>query len=262
MLCHFTWRKLQEHTLDSARFGADIFEGLPVVFAHLEVVADAHADPDAEPVADKDVEEDIVPPALVEVGQEVAEENLREFPHDGDAPANAVVPDDQGLHAPAPVVAKCEPVQTVVEFLSADVPAVDSVLLLTVDGVVLHPRVQPDDDGPGRVVVLVEEELDEEEVEDGDAEDAPPDSGVRPDEGSVGQRQHGDDHEEDEDPDQSGEDVAVPGESVVPGEGSVGQPEDTDHHQADGLGLVEILCKKERVQDLFRNQFLKQQREQ
>merc|ERR1712027_153109 len=59
------WRKLQEHPLDPARFGADVFEGLPVVLAHLEVVADAHADPDAEPVADEDVEEDIVPPALV-----------------------------------------------------------------------------------------------------------------------------------------------------------------------------------------------------
>ena len=91
LFSHFTWRKLQEHPLDPARFGADIFEGLPVVFTHLEVVADAHADPDAEPVADEDVEEDIVPPALVEVGQEVPKRHLRQLPHHGDAPADAVM---------------------------------------------------------------------------------------------------------------------------------------------------------------------------
>ena len=89
----------------------------------------------------------------------------------------------------------------------------------------------------------MEEELDEEEVEDRDAKHAPPDSGVGPDERSVGQRQHRDDHEEDEDPDQPGKDVAVPGERVVPGEGGVGQPQHADHHQADGLGLVEKLWK-------------------
>ena len=116
----------------------------------------------------------------------MTKEDLRKLPHDGDAPADAVVSDDQRLHAPAPVVTKCKPVQTVVEFLSTDVPAVDPVLLLTVDGVMLHVGVQPDNDGPHGVVVLVEQELDEEQVEDGDTEDTSPNGGVRADEGPVG----------------------------------------------------------------------------
>ena len=57
------WRELEEHPLDAARLGADVLEGLPVVLAHLEVVAHAHPHPDAEPVADQHVEENVVPPA-------------------------------------------------------------------------------------------------------------------------------------------------------------------------------------------------------
>ena len=77
------------------------------------------------------------------------------------------------------------------------------------------------------VVVLMKEELDQQEIEDGDSEDASPEGGVRSSEGSIGQGEDGDDHEEDEDTDEAGEDVVVP-VHVIPGEGRVGQGQHTD----------------------------------
>ena len=89
-----TWSELQQSPLDPARPGTNVLEGLPVVLAHLKVVAHAHPHPDPEPVADEDVEEDVVPPALVKVGQEVPERHLSQLPHHRDAPADAVVPEE------------------------------------------------------------------------------------------------------------------------------------------------------------------------
>ena len=58
------------------------------------------------------------------------------------------------LHPPAPVVTEGEPVQVGVEPVPGDVPAVHAVVLLAVDGVVGHLRVNPDDDGSHRVIIL------------------------------------------------------------------------------------------------------------
>jgi len=56
------------------------------------------------------------------------------------------VTNDQSLHAPAPIVSEGEPVDVAPEPLEGDVPTVDAVLLLAVDRVVGHLRVEPDDD--------------------------------------------------------------------------------------------------------------------
>ena len=71
---------------------------------------------------------------------------LSEFPHDGNTPADSVMPDDERLHAPAPVVAEREPVQVTPDPFEGDVPTVDAILLLAVDRVVGHLRVEPGDD--------------------------------------------------------------------------------------------------------------------
>ena len=113
-----------------------------------------------------------------------------------------------------------------------------SIYLFTVNGVVCHGGVYPDNYCADSVVVLVKEELDQEEIQDGDSEDTSPEGGVGTGEGSVGQGEDGDDHEEDEDTDEAGEDVVVP-VRVIPGEGRVGQGQHADDQQADGVGLVE-----------------------
>ena len=79
---------------------------------------------------------------------------LCEFPHDRYAPADAVVPDDERFHAPAPVVPEGEPVKVTPEPLEGDVVAVDAVLLLGVDRVVGHARIEPHDYRPNGSVVL------------------------------------------------------------------------------------------------------------
>ena len=179
---------------------------------------DEHSGEDSHSVAEEDVQDNVVPPALVEVGEEVAEDHLSKLPHDGDAPEKSVVPDDQGLHAPAPVVAEGEPVKVGVELAWGDVPAVRAVLLFAVDCVVLHFGVEPDDHTPDRLVVLVDEELEEEEIHDGGTKDTSPEGRMRPGERSVGEGEDGDDEEEDRDPDQPAVDVAVNVSCLVPGD--------------------------------------------
>ena len=110
--------------------------------------------------------------------------------------------------------------------------------LLTVNSVVCHGGVYPDNYCTNSVVVLVQEELDQEEIQDGDSEDTSPEGGVGTGEGSIRKGEDGDDHEEDEDTDEAGEDVVVP-VRVIPGEGRVGQGQHADDQQADGVGLVE-----------------------
>ena len=51
-------------------------------------------------------------------------------------------------------MAECEPVKVAPYPVDGDVPAVDAILLLTVDRVVLHLRVNPNDHRPDGVVVL------------------------------------------------------------------------------------------------------------
>ena len=69
---------------------------------------------------------------------------------------------------------------------------------------------------------------------------------MRSSEGSIRQSEYGDDHEEDEDTDETGEHIVVP-LRVISGEGSVGESQDTDEQQADGVGLVEELYNDNHV---------------
>jgi len=80
---------------------------------------------------------------------------LSKLPHDGDTPAYSIMPYDKSLHAPAPVVSKREPVDMAPKSLEGDVPTVDTVLLLVVDRVVRHLRVEPDDDVPDGLLLLL-----------------------------------------------------------------------------------------------------------
>ena len=89
---------------------------------------------------------------------------------------------------------------------------------LDADCVVLHLGVEPDDHTPDRLVVLVDEELEEEEIHDGGTKDTSPESRMRPGERSVGEGEDGDDEEEDRDPDQPTVDVAVNVSCLVPGD--------------------------------------------
>lgn len=68
--------------------------------------------------------------------------------------------------------------------------------LLCIDPVVAHFGVDPDNDGFDCGIVLVDQKLDHEEVDDGEAEHHAPQNGVRTGEGAVGEGQGGDDQEE------------------------------------------------------------------
>lgn len=48
-----------------------------MVGAHLQEAADHHAQPDATTIAEQDVQDDLVPPAFGEVGEQVHEEELQ-----------------------------------------------------------------------------------------------------------------------------------------------------------------------------------------
>ena len=67
-----------------------------------------------------------------------------------------------------------------------------------------------------------------------------------PGEGAIGQRQDGDDHEEHQDPHQTGQDVVVP-VRVVPREGCVGEAQHAEEHQADCVRLVEKFWQESQI---------------
>ena len=58
-----------------------------------------------------------------------AHAHLSELPHDGDGPTDAVVPDDEGLHTPAPVVPKGEPIEVSPKTFHCDIPTIGAILL-------------------------------------------------------------------------------------------------------------------------------------
>ena len=62
-----------------------------------------------------------------------------------------------------------------------------------------------------------------------------------PGEGAIGEGEDGDDHEEDEDPNQAGVKVTVPVSCLVPGEGCVSEAKDAYEHGGDGVRLVELM---------------------
>jgi len=78
--------ELEQSSLELPLGAADVLDALPLVLSHLQELADLHPGEDAQAVTDEDVQHQVVPPALVEVGQEVAEDHLGELPHDRDAP--------------------------------------------------------------------------------------------------------------------------------------------------------------------------------
>ena len=210
--------ELHQRPLELASDRRLVLHRLPLVLAHGEELAHLHPGEDAKPVAHQHVEHQVVPPALVEVGQQVAKDHLGQLPHDGDGPADSIVSDDQGLHAPAPVVAEGEPVKVGVELAWRDVPAICPILFFAVDCVVFHFWVEPDDHTSDGLVVLVDEELEEEEIHDRGTKDASPKGRMRPGERSIGEGEDGDDEEEDRDPDQPAVDVAVNVSCLVPGD--------------------------------------------
>ena len=114
-------------------------------------------------------------------------------------------------------MAEGEPVQAGPHRLQGQL-TVHAVLLLAVHAVLRHGGVQPQDGAPDGGVVLVHEELQEEEVEHGDAEDAAPERRVGPGEGAVREGEDGHDQEHGHHPQQARGHVAVPVHSLVPGE--------------------------------------------
>ena len=101
---------------------------------------------------------------------------------------------------------KGKPAYVTPELLRRNIPTVGPVLLLTVHGVVGHAGIEPDDDCPDGVVVLMDEKLKSEKINDGDAQHTSPQSRVRPCKRTIRQSEDGDDHEEDKDTNQTGVD--------------------------------------------------------
>jgi len=73
--------QLQQGSLELALGATDVLDALPLVLPHLQELADLHPSEDPQPVADEDIQDEIVPPTLVEVGQEVTKHHLGQFPH-------------------------------------------------------------------------------------------------------------------------------------------------------------------------------------
>ena len=70
--------ELHDGTFDLASGGVDIADAVPVIVAHLQLPADDHAHPDAQPVTQQHVQHDSVPPTLRKCRQYRRERQLEQ----------------------------------------------------------------------------------------------------------------------------------------------------------------------------------------
>lgn len=122
-------RKLQHGTLYFTRCRRDVLNARPFVFPHLKYLAYLEAHPNAQAIADDHIEYECVPPALNEVGQQVGEGDLCDFPHHRNGPQYAHVTDKNGLEGPAKKVTPGKHVQMALYTIPANIRAVDTVFL-------------------------------------------------------------------------------------------------------------------------------------
>lgn len=94
-------RELLNETLRSARRRLDLGEAHPVVLASGELLVDPHAEAHAQEVASENVRNQLVPPALLEVGQDVLRRDLQVLEPHGEHPQHAPVAEDERLPDPA-----------------------------------------------------------------------------------------------------------------------------------------------------------------
>ncbi len=96
----------------------------------MEPIADAHATEDSQAIAQKDIENEAVPPALLEVGENVREGNLSDLPVDGKGPQDEVMAQQHGFDHPTEKVAKCKNINVAPDAFNRNLATVDGVLLV------------------------------------------------------------------------------------------------------------------------------------
>jgi len=122
-------RKLQHGTLDFTRCGGYVLNTGPLVLAHLQNLADLQTHPNAETVADDHIQDEGIPPALDEVGQQVRKGYFGNLPHHRNGPQNAHVTNEDGLKGPAQEVTPGKDVQVAFNAIPTDVRTIDAILL-------------------------------------------------------------------------------------------------------------------------------------
>ena len=80
-----------------------------MILSHFQPFANHHPSENTKIVTNQYIQNNVVPPTLIKVGKKVTKENFSQFPHYGNAPANAIVPYYECLHTPAPVMSKGKP---------------------------------------------------------------------------------------------------------------------------------------------------------
>lgn len=170
----------------------------PLILPHLEHPANRQATVNPKSVTNDNIQNPSVPPALDKVRQQMGERQLGDLPHAANRPQNTRVPDQNRLEQPPQIVAQRKHVDVAPDPFERDVRAVDAVLAVHVDAEVRQLRVQEEEDVAGRRRVLEQQEQDGHQVEDAQAEHYAPYRGMGADEGAVGKREHGNDHEEEQ----------------------------------------------------------------
>lgn len=189
-------RKLKHRPFDLARGRVYVFDADPLVFPHLQNLADLQATPDAQTVTDQHVQDERVPPTLDEVRQQMGEEDFSDLPHNAYRPQYTHVPNQYRLEEPAEEVAEREYVYVRPKAFHRYIRTVDAVLLVHIDVKVPQLRIEPIQYLFDRLVVLEQNEKTSEQIEHAHPEDDPPDGRMRTCEWSIRERQYRDDEEE------------------------------------------------------------------
>ena len=103
-------RELLEEAAGAAVAVRNVAEVDPVVLASGEDAVDPHADAHSREIAAEDVHDHLVPPALLEVGEDVLRRDLQTLEPDRNDPQNAPVAEDERFPDPAEEVGEDEDV--------------------------------------------------------------------------------------------------------------------------------------------------------
>ena len=176
--------ELLEEAARAAVAVGNVAEIDPVVLAGGEDAVDPHSDAHSREIASEDVHDHLVPPALLEVGEDVLRGDLQALEPDRNEPQNAPVAEDERFPDPAQEVGKNEDVSEdvldvleVVRVLWNVDSAVGSVITVGQRGAQIG--VEELHELAGIVRRKRQDEQKQTFVEDGDGKNDLPDHGVR-----------------------------------------------------------------------------------
>lgn len=219
----------------------------PIVRSHLEPLHDGPTTNDASTIGDDEIQDDMVPPALIEVLQNVSEGELHELENDTADQRETHIAEDEHFDEPSYKV--CEE-ELILDGISDVTEGRDRVLwgvnaaihsIAALRERLAEVRIDEPHEMSGVIEGLEEKEDENKQVEQSHAHDDPPDQHVGATEDGVGELDHSKDEEGHSGAEQSKLHVRSSGRASIAREGKVEEGKPCKDHRRHCVRLSEYL---------------------